>query len=131
MLRKIRANMSDLNHTRLGCLDPNALHRDRRIMVYFQKNRRVNYTDRRGRSREIQLGISRRTERGTRLAIEWYDNYIGDDEPCTTGSMKTREGGYKYSKTNANEDYWIPYCIYMLRPKVFECQPKEYTCQKC
>jgi hypothetical protein len=56
--------------------------------------------------------------------------YIGDGEPCTTGSMKTGKGGCEYSNTNANEDYWIPYCIYMLRPKVFERQPKEYTSQE-
>jgi len=77
------------------------------------------------------LGINQRTECGTRLAIEWALIYIGDGEPCTTGSMKGTEGEYEYSKRDTNEDYWIPSRVYMLRPKVFECQPKQYTCQKC
>ena len=64
----------------------------------------MNYTDRRGRSREIQLDIDRRIERGTRLAIECVMIYIDDDEPCTAGPMQNVEGEYEYSKTDANED---------------------------
>ena len=69
MLRKLQVGMNVLNHTSLCCLHSNALHRDRRIMVHLQMNRQVNYTDRQGKSREIQLGINRRIEYGTKLAI--------------------------------------------------------------
>ena len=104
MLRKIRVSGSVLNYTYLCRLDPNSLCRHRRIVVYLQKNRRVNYTDHRGKSREIQSGMNRRTEYGTRSAIEWAMTYIGYGKPCATGSMKDTEGKYEYSKRDANED---------------------------
>jgi hypothetical protein len=62
-------------------LGPNSLRRHRRIMAHLRRNRRVNYTDRRGRNREILLGINQRIERGTKLAIEWAMIYIGYNEP--------------------------------------------------
>jgi len=77
-------------------------------MVYLQTSRRVNCTDRRGKNREIQSGITQRKEYGTILAIERVVIYIGDGEPRSTGPMKGTEGKYEYSNEDADKDYWIP-----------------------
>jgi hypothetical protein len=69
MLRKIREQMNDLNHTCLWRLNPNVSHKDRRTVVYLKKYRRAKCTGLREKSRGIQLGISRRKECETRLAM--------------------------------------------------------------
>jgi hypothetical protein len=61
-------------------------------------------------------------------------NYVGDGKPWTTRSMECTEGKRPHSKSNTNEYQWIPSRIQLIRPKVFERQPKQHwskKCQKC
>lgn len=72
---KTQVRRNDLSYTGLSGLFSSPVHKDRKRTVYLRKRRWVRCTDRRGKSREIQLDINQRTEFGT----TWISNRMGDD----------------------------------------------------